>query len=170
MKSIIIAYPIKETALQLKNVLESEGLYVSHICATGASVLGIASDMRSGIIVCANILRDVSAGDLAERLPAGFDIVALTRGGRESYMGNFISIPLPLDREEFVQIVATLSASDSSYTYREKNEADCIATAKAIIMSTHDMTETQAHKYMQQLSMSQSKKLIDIANEIIEKG
>ena len=86
MKSIIVAYPVKQTALQIKNVLESEGLYVSHICGTGASVLNIAADMRGGVIVCASILRDMGAGTIAERLPAGFDIVALSKSGRQSYI------------------------------------------------------------------------------------
>lgn len=168
MKNIIIAYPIKETALQLRNVLEEEGMYVSHICATGASVLGIASDMRGGVIVCASILRDISAGVLAERLPAGFDIVALTKGGRESYMGNFISIPLPLDREEFTSIIHTLVASDSSYTNRDNDDAQYISSAKAVLMSTESMSEMQAHKHLQKLSMQQSRRIVDIAKEIIE--
>ncbi|MFQ8957922.1 MAG: hypothetical protein ACLR6O_03350 [Eubacterium sp.] len=75
MKSIIVAYPVKQTALQIKNVLESEGLYVSHICGTGASVLNIAADMRGGVIVCASILRDMGAGTIAERLPAGLTLL-----------------------------------------------------------------------------------------------
>ncbi len=168
MKSIIIAYPIKETALQLRNVLENEGMYVSHICATGASVLGIAADMRGGVIVCASILRDMSAGVLAERLPAGFDIVALSKGGRESYMGNFISIPLPLDREEFTNIIHTLVSSDSSYTSRDNDDAQYISSAKAVLMSTESMSEMQAHKHLQKLSMQQSRSIVDIAREIIE--
>ena len=77
MKNIIVAYPNRNTALQLKSVLEQDGLYVSHICATGASALGIAADMRSGVIICASILRDMGAAVMAERLPSGFDVIAL---------------------------------------------------------------------------------------------
>ena len=149
MKSIIVAYPVKQTALQIKNVLESEGLYVSHICATGASVLNIAADMRGGVIVCASILRDMGAGTIAERLPAGFDIVALSKSGRQSYMGNFISLPLPLDRDEFVSVVSVLVSSKSSFTNRKKDDADYISNAKAVLMEVNSMTEMQAHKYLQ---------------------
>lgn len=168
MKSIIIAYPIKNTALQIKSVLEDEGLYVSHICATGASVLNIAGDMRGGVIVCASILRDMGAGVLAERLPAGFDIVALSKGGRQSYMGNFISLPLPLDRDEFVSTVAVLMSSESSFTNRKKEDCDYISNAKNILMSVNDMSEMQAHKYLQKESMKSGKKIADVAKEIIK--
>lgn len=168
MKNIIIAYPIKETAIQIRNVLNNEGLHVSHICATGASVLSIASDMRGGVIVCANILRDISAGELADRLSAGFDIVSLTNGGRESYMGNFVSLPLPLDREDFVLTVRNLAYSDSSYTIRNVDDSIIISNAKRKLMAHRGLTEVQAHKRLQELSMRQSKKIIDIAKEIIE--
>ncbi|MFR5874913.1 MAG: ANTAR domain-containing response regulator [Eubacterium sp.] len=168
MKSIIIAYPIKNTALQIKSVLESEGFYVSHICATGASVLNIAGDMRSGVIVCSSILRDMGAGVLAERLPAGFDIVALSKGGIQSYMGNLISLPFPLDRDEFVNTVAVLVSSESSFTNRKKDDNEYISDAKSILMSVNGMSEMMAHKYLQKESMRSGKKIADVAKEIIK--
>lgn len=168
MKSIIIAYPIKETAIQIRNVLENEGLYVSHICATGASVLSIASDMRGGVIVCASILRDMSAGYLAEHLPAGFDIVSLSKGGIENYTSNMISLPLPLDRESFIGVVRTLVSTESSFTKRNKDDAEYITNAKMILMNTYDMNELQAHKHLQSLSMRQGKKIAEVAREILE--
>lgn len=167
MKSIIIAYPIKETAMQIRNVLEENGLYVSHICATGASVLNIACDMRGGVIVCASILRDMGANILAENLPADFDIVALSKGGKENYMGNLISLPLPLNRDEFVKTVSVLVSSDSSFTRRKSDDAKLISDAKLILMELNNMTEMQAHKYLQKESMRNGKKMAEIAKELI---
>lgn len=169
MRNIIVAYPSKDMAMQLKNVLEADGLYVSHICGTGASILGIAADMRSGVIITASILRDMSAGTMAERLPAGFDIVALSKGGRKEYMGNMISLPLPLNKEEFLNTVEILVASDSSFTDRKINDSQIISNAKSILMNMHNLTEMQAHKFLQKESMKQSKKMVDIANDIIYK-
>ena len=40
----------------ISRVLESEGFHVSFVCATGASVLNIAQNLREGVIVCASIL------------------------------------------------------------------------------------------------------------------
>lgn len=167
MKSIIIAYPIKEKALQLKSVLEREGLYVSHICATGASVLNIADELDGGVIVCAAILRDMGAGTLAENLPLGFDIVALSKGGKQTFMGNYISLPLPLNRDEFVNTVAVLVSSRSSFTNRKKSDDEYITNAKSVLMRVNDMTEMQAHKYLQQLSMKQSMRMVDVAKKIL---
>lgn len=167
MRSIIVAYPNKDMAIQLRNVLVEDGLYVSHICGTGSSVLGIASDMRSGVIVTASILRDTTATALAERLPAGFDIVALTKGGREDFMGNLISLPLPLNKNDFLRTVEILVATDSSFTNRANDEKQIISNAKTILMNDTGMSEMQAHKFLQDESMRRSKKMVDIASEIV---
>lgn len=169
MKNIIVAYPSRNTALQLKSALEQDGLYVSHICATGASVLGIAADMRSGVIVCASILRDMGAGVLAERLPAGFDIIALSKSGREDYMGNLICMPLPLDKNEFLRTAEILVTTESSFTSRNLKDSEYISNAKAVLMNINDMTEMQAHKFLQSESMRCGMKMVDIAKDIIAK-
>lgn len=168
LKSVIIAFPNKNTALQIRAVLEEYGIYVSHICATGASVLSIASEMHGGVIVCSSILRDSSAQFLSERLGAGFDIVALSKGGKQNYLGNFINLPMPLDKDEFCSTVAVLVSSRSSFSNRKKEDEDYISNAKAILMNINDMTEMQAHKYLQQESMKQGKKITDIAKKITE--
>lgn len=169
MKNIIVAYPSRNTALQLKSALEQDGLYVSHICATGASVLGIAADMRSGVIVCASILRDMGAGVLAEQLPAGFDIIALSKSGREDYMGNLICMPLPLDKDEFLRTAEILVTTESSFTSRNLKDSEYISNAKAVLMNINDMTEMQAHKFLQSESMRCGMKMVDIAKDIIAK-
>lgn len=168
MKSVIIAYPNKTTAMQIKNILEDNGIYVSHICATAASVLNIADNMHSGVIICASILRDMPANALAERLSNDFDVVAISKSGRENYMGNLISLPIPLDRDEFVKIVEVLVSSKSSFTKREKADSEYISNAKTILMNANDMTEMQAHKYLQKLSMSSGRKIADVARDIIK--
>lgn len=167
MKDIIIAYPNKEAALRLRAFLEGEGFHVSHICALGSSVLGIAGARSEGIVICASLLRDMGAGTLAEHLPADFDVIALSRNGKEEYMGNLITLAMPLDRQELIQTVAVLSASKSSFTRRRDDEADYISDAKLILMNTQDMTELQAHRYLQKESMRTGLKLADIAKKVI---
>lgn len=167
MKEIIIAYPVKATALQLRSMLENEGFHVSYVCATGASVLSIAQDLREGVVVCASILSDMGAGILSEHLPVGFDVVALSKNGREEYMGNLINLPLPVHRDEFLQMVSILVSTRSSFTQRKGNESEIISNAKLILMNSKNITEGQAHQYLQKKSMRTGKKIVDLAKEII---
>lgn len=167
MKSIIIAYPAKDVALKMRIMLEGEGYHVSYVCATGASVLSIAHSLNEGVIICASILSDMSAGVIAENLPPGFDVIALCKNGKEDYMGNIINLPLPVNRDEFLHTVAVLVSTRSSFTRRNTSESEILSNAKLILMNSRDITESQAHKYLQTESMRTGKKLVDLAKEIV---
>ena len=165
MKDIIIAYPNKEVALRLRALLVGEGFRVSHICALGSSALGAAGEKDAGVIICASLLRDMGAGTLAEQLPADFDVVALSKNGKTEYMGNLITLTLPLDRQEFLQTVAVLVSSN--FTRRKEADEDLISNAKLVLMNTQDMTELQAHRFLQKESMRTGLKITDLAQKII---
>ena len=167
MRDILVAYPSKDTALKLRALLEGEGYDVPYVCATGASVLSIAQDMSEGVIVCAEGLRDMTAGNIAEHLPPGFDIVAFTRGDTDSFMSNLIYLPLPVDRQEFLNTVGVLVNSVSSFTKRSVSDEDVISKAKLILKETNGFSELQAHKYLQRESMKMGKKIAVLAQEII---
>ena len=161
MREILVAYPSKDTALKLRSLLEGEGYDVPYVCATGASVLSIAQDMSEGVIVCAEGLRDMTAGNIAEHLPPGFDIVT------DSFMSNLIYLPLPVDRQEFLNTVGVLVNSVSSFTKRSVSDEDVISKAKLILKETNGFSELQAHKYLQRESMKMGKKIAVLAQEII---
>ena len=167
IKDIIIVYPSKDTALKLRDLLVGEGFSVTHICALGSSALSIANSMNDGVIVCASMLSDMNALSIAEDLPPDFDVVALCRNGKESYTGNLINLALPIDRADFIQTIYVLATSRSSFTRRKENERELIDNAKHILFETRNMTEVQAHKYLQQQSMNSGRKIVDIAKDII---
>ncbi len=168
MKSIIVAYPNKKLALRLRDVLVQNGYDVPFICAQGSSVLNIAHDMRAGVVVCASILSDMGANMLAESLPPDFDVVSLSSNGAESYSANLITLALPLQIDELIQTVSVLVATESSFVRRRSNEQNIISDAKFILIRQRNMTETQAHKYLQKQSMATGKKMIEVARDIID--
>jgi hypothetical protein len=87
--------------------------------------------------------------------------------GKTEYMGNLITLTLPLDRQEFLQTVAVLAASKSSFTRRKEADEDLISNAKLVLMNTQDMTELQAHRFLQKESMRTGLKITDLAQKII---
>ncbi|HIW85439.1 MAG TPA: ANTAR domain-containing protein [Candidatus Eubacterium faecipullorum] len=168
MKDIIVVYPKKETALSLRSLIEKNGFHVTHICALGSSALEIAHEKQSGIIVCPFLMRDITAAELAEQVPPGFDIIALSKNGSEQYMGNLITLPVPMDREDFLNTVHMLASSKSSFTRRTGEDGEYISKAKEALMHIKGMSETQAHKYLQQQSMKSGKKIAAAAMDILD--
>lgn len=169
MKDIIIVYPVKETALTIRNLIEKSGYHVSHICALGSTALEIASTKEKGVIICPSFMQDISASDLAEHLPFGFDVIALSKNGSEQYMGNLLTMPLPLDATEFVNTVGLLATSSTSITKRSDSDQEYIKKAKDALMAFQNMTEPQAHKYLQNESMISGKKIVEVAMDLLDK-
>ena len=168
MKDIIVEKTKKETALSLRSLIEKSGFHVTHICALGSSALEIAHEKQSGIIVCPFLMRDITAAELAEQVPPGFDIIALSKNGSEQYMGNLITLPVPMDREDFLNTVHMLASSKSSFTRRTGEDGEYISKAKEALMHIKGMSETQAHKYLQQQSMKSGKKIAAAAMDILD--
>ncbi len=168
-KDIIIVYPVKETALSIRSLIEKNGFHVSHVCALGSSALEIAYAKQKGIIICPFLMKDMSSSDLAEQVPQGFDIIALSKNGSEQYMGNMITLPLPMNRNDFLCTIAMLASSKSSFTRRSEDEEDYILKAKQALMSCEGMSEMQAHKHLQNISMKTGKKLVAVAMDILDK-
>lgn len=168
MKDIIVVYPDKKTAMLLRTLIEKSGCHVSHICANGRTALEIAQEKESGVIVCPFFMRDMSSAELAEALPADFDVVALSKNGREQYMGNMLTVAMPVNAAEFVQTVTILASSSSGFTKRSGSENDYIMKAKQALITVKGMSEMQAHKYLQKLSMNSGKKLLQTAMDILD--
>ena len=168
MKDIIVVYPSKNIAMKLRALIEKGGYHVSHICAHGSAALEIAQEKRKGVIVCPFVMSDMSSAELAEVLPDGFDIVALSKNGSEQYMGNMLTLTMPLDLNEFLQTIGILALSQSGFTKRSESENDYISKAKEALMSVKGMNEAQAHKYLQRVSMNSGKKLLQTAMDILD--
>lgn len=166
MKDIIVAYPSKKTALHLGRLLTEGGVHVSHVCALGASVLQIASNMHAGVVVCAASLSDMRAEELAEDLPFGFDVLAIGMG--TDGMSNLIFMHPPLDYSDFINTVLVLSMGSGPSPQRGAGAQDAIKKAKEILSCTRGFTEAEAHRYLQRVSMDSGKKIEAVAREIID--
>ena len=168
MKDVVVVYPVKNAAMAIAALIEKNGFHVSHICALGASALEISQQKRRGVLVCPFVMQDMSAADLAESLPVDFDVIALSKNGSEQYMGNMITLPLPMEKDAFIQTVRVLACSRGSFTKRSTDEADCISKAKNLLMAVKGMNEGQAHKFLQNESMKTGKKISSVAMDILD--
>lgn len=168
MKDIIVVHPVKETAMAIRALIEEGGFHVSHICALASSALEIACSKRNGIIVCPFVMRDMSSTDLAFRLPPDFDVIALSKNGSEQYMGNMITMPIPINVQEFLKTIGILSVSTSSFTKRSKSDEEYISKAKEVLISAKNMSETEAHKFLQTESMKTGENIVEIARNILD--
>ncbi len=168
LKDIIIVYPERETALAIRSFIVKNGFGVSRICSHASTALEFAGICDGqGIIVCPFIMSDMSAVDLAQQLPPGFDVIAFSKNGAEQYTDNLITMPVPVNRFEFIQVLSVLYSSKASFAGAEA-EDERVSAAKQALMAEKGMSEMQAHKYLQRESMKSGKRILQLAAEILD--
>ena len=63
MSNIIVVFPKRENAVNIRNSLVRAGIEVSAVCLTGAKVLQYADNWNDGIVVCGYRFQDMQYTD-----------------------------------------------------------------------------------------------------------
>jgi response regulator NasT len=175
--SIIIAFPKIEDANNLKNALIRNGYEVNATCTTGAQVVGIANELDGGIILCGYRFSDMHYSELNNYLPKGFEmlLIASARKLEECTNNNIVCLSMPIKIHDLLN---TLQMMSYNYSRRKKKEKEkpkprseqdkaIISKAKLVLMERNNMTEEEAHRYIQKNSMDSGTNMVEMAEMIL---
>lgn len=174
MRDVIIASANRKSAEHIKSILQRDLLFVSEIYQSGAEVLSYASIRPDAVVVCGRLSDCLPAVSLAETLPPGFDVVHLVSSSDayQGFVSNMVELTMPIDRVEFVSVVRTLTQLSSDITSRKKTrsveENDLLTLAKQRLCENYGISEREAHRKIQKMSMEQGVRLMDVARKILE--
>lgn len=176
MPSIIVVFPRMEDAKNIRNILVRNGYHVAVVCTSGAQVLQAADDLDSGLVVCGYKFNDMMYTQLKECLPDGFEmlLVASRHILENCQHGEIICLELPLRVHDMVDTIEMIYANMIRRRRKEKkapkarSEKDMklIRDAKALLMERNNMTEEEAHRYMQKCSMDSGTNLVETAEMV----
>ena len=177
MTNIIVAFPKQETARSLKKILLQNGFHVDAVCLTGSQSLQSANELGGGIVICGYRFVDMMYTELHDYLPPQFEmlLVASPANCGERDTENIVCLSTPLKVHELVQ---TVEMMDYTITRRKKKQKDkpkqrseeekeLITEAKALLMERNNMTEEEAHRYIQKRSMDNGTGLTETAQMIL---
>ncbi len=177
MTNIIVAFPKQDNAQSIKKILMQNGYHVDAVCLTGAQVLQSVNELGGGIVVCGYRFVDMMYTELHEYLPPEFEmlLVASPANCGERDLSNIVCLSMPLKVNELLQ---TVEMMDYTITRRRKKqrakpkertdeELALINEAKALLMERNNLTEEEAHRYMQKRSMDNGTGLIETAQMIL---
>ena len=174
MRDVIIASANRKSAEHIKSILQRDLLFVSEIYQSGAEVLSYASIRPDAVVVCGRLSDGLPAVARAATLPPGFDVVHLVSSSDayQGFVSNMVELTMPLDRVEFVSVVRTLTQLSSDITSRKKTrsveENDLLTLAKQRLCENYGISEREAHRKIQKMSMEQGVRLMDVARKILE--
>ena len=177
MTGIIIAFPRADTGKKIKTILVRSGFHVAGVCTNGAQTIQEANELQVGIVVCSYRLPDMIYRELKEYLPSGFQMITITSRDEWAENGDteVVSLSQPLKVHELVSTVDMVlydvrrarRKRRQIPTERSREEQEVIDRAKGILMSRNNMTEEEAHRYLQKTSMDNGTSFTETAQMIL---
>nr|WP_207725140.1 ANTAR domain-containing protein [Anaerocolumna cellulosilytica] len=161
----------------MKNALIRNGFEVNAICTTGAQVVSIANELDDGIVICGYRFSDMHYSELNNYLPKGFEMLLIASATKleECTDNNIVCLSMPIKMHDLLN---TLQMMSYNYVRRKKKEKDkpklrsqedkaVITKAKLVLMERNNMTEDEAHRYIQKNSMDSGTNMVEMAEMIL---
>ncbi len=177
MLSIIIAFPKIEDATIIKNTLIRNGYSVNAVCTTGAQVIAITNELDGGIVLCGYRFLDMHYSELNNYLPKGFEmlLVASPMKLEECTDNNIVCLSMPIKKQDLLDTLQMMSynfqrkrkKNKDKPTMRSEEEKAVILRAKHLLMERNNMTEEEAHRYIQKNSMDSGTNLVEMSEMIL---
>lgn len=177
MYSIIVGFPKLEDANNIKNAISRNGYSVTEACTMASQIIARAYDLDEGIIVCGYRFSDMHYSELYDSLPKGFEMLLIASPEKLEYCpyDNIVCLPMPLKTHD---LLSTIQLMYNRYQKRKKAEKDkpkvrteeeraLILSAKELLIERNNMTEVQAHRYLQKNSMDNKMNMVDMAKQVI---
>ncbi len=175
MTNVVVVFPKLEDAKNLKNLLVRNGYDVAAVCTTGAQAVHWADGLVNGILLSAYKLPDMMYSELKEYLPAGFEMILLASRNHVAECEDVITVPMPFAIRDLLDTMETTAQAVLRRKRKlrsqpmQRNEADkkVIEEAKAMLMEKKHMTEEDAHRYIQRVSMEGGNNLVETARMLL---
>ena len=175
MANIIVAFSRPEDGKCIKGILVRSGYDVAAVCMSGSQALSAAEDLSGGILVCGYRFEDMMYDEL--RQSASFEMLVLASPSRWNGVQTqgVVCLPMPLKVHNLLSTLDMMVQAQqrirrklrSRPKERSKEEQDLINEAKALLMERNNMTESEAHRYIQKCSMDSGTNLVETSQMII---
>ncbi len=174
--NVIIVFPKLENGNKIKRILVQSGFDVKAVCTTGAQALQHVQGLSGGIVVCSYRFADMMYTELHEYLPPGFEMLLVASAEicdtRETT--DIVCLKLPMRIHELLQTlnmmageISRLRKKNKKPRERTKEEENIIREAKALLMERNNMTEEEAHRYIQKKSMDNGISFVETSQMIV---
>ena len=177
MSNIVIAFPTKEVAQNIRKILSQSGYSVQAVCSTGAQALASVNNLENGILICGSRFIDMMYMEIHDYLPPEFQmlLIASPTSIQEREVENLVCLELPMKVHELLQTLEMMEGQirrrrkrfRSIPRQRSEEDRQMIEQAKALLMDRNKFSEEEAHRYIQKRSMENGTGLVEVAQMIL---
>jgi len=174
---IIVVFPNKDNAANIRNLLAREGMTVIGVCTTGAQAMNYADTVDEGIVVCGYKLKDMLYSELREYLPDGFEMLLIASPDKWSsgLAEGVVGLNMPIKVYDLMNTVEMMLQNMDRRRRKRKQEKkgrspdqqEAIQKAKQLLMERNNMSEGEAHRYLQKSSMDSGTNIVETAEMVL---
>jgi len=175
MENVILAFEGEKTGVRMREIIENAGVANCLLCHSAAEVKRLIHKQRVTTVVCGYKLRDETAEELYTDLPVNCSMLVVAMQGMLDLIANedVFKLAAPVARNDLLSSVRMLLQVGRRLErfvrpQRSEEEQKLIDMAKAVLMDRHDMTEEQAHRFLQKKSMDSGVKLVQTAQMVLD--
>lgn len=178
MADIIVGFPKLEDAKNLRKLLLRNGYDITMVCDSGAQIVNAVNNLDGGIVICGYRFSDMHYSEINEYLPKGFQMLLLASPGKlaDCDVRGLMALAMPFKVQDLLNTLEMMMVQYRRWKKKQKNkpkvrsegEKRMIETAKSILMERNQMTEEEAHHYIQKLSMDSGTNMVETAEMILE--
>lgn len=177
MANIIVAFAKPEEGKSIRGILMRNGMQVTAVCTSCAQVLSSLEELSNGIIITGYRLQDGVYQSILENMPDSFHILLLAYPaklpGRQPE--HVVFLPMPLSVHDLIHTVNMMQQTMSRMRKKQRlqpvertgEDRELIEKAKRLLMERNQMTESEAHRYLQKSSMDSGTNLVETAQMVI---
>ena len=177
MGGIIVVFPNRDHAANIRNLLVRGGIDVREVCTTGAQVLHCAETMDEGIVVCGYKLSDMMYTELREYLTLDFKMLLVASKDKwsDGAMEGVVGLTMPVKVYDLLNTVEMMlhmmehkrRRRKKEQKERSKEQQMLIKQAKELLMARNNMSEGEAHRYLQKCSMDSGTNMAETAEMVL---
>lgn len=178
MINVIVVFPKLEDAKGIRNLLVRNGYSVAAVCTSGAQAMSFMDNMDYGVIVCGYKFNDMLYSELFRNMESSFQmlLVASRLKLESGILDGVVCVEMPLRSydllstlEMMTQALDRMKKKDRQKP-KERNVAQkaIIEEAKKMLMKNKNMTEEEAHRYIQKNSMDSGTNMVETAQMVLQ--
>ena len=177
MAGTIVVFPNRDNAANIRNLLVRGGVDVRGVCTTGAQAIHYAEMIDEGIVVCGYKLSDMMYTELREYLPSDFEmlLIASTDKWSSGLTEGVVGLSMPIKVYDLMNTMdMMLYSMDRRRRKRKKEQKErnpqqqqMIRDAKELLMVRNNMSEEEAHRYLQKCSMDSGTNIVETAEMVL---
>lgn len=167
---VFVAFPNKNTALAVAKTAMSAGFNVACAVLSANALRQKLGYYDGGIVICGCRFSDANINELLQDIPETFGIILI---GTPDMLNNCdceraVKLAVPINTAQLVCYMDMLRPEPSNaHRSRSPEDRAIIDKAKRFLINHYNMTEPQAHKYLEKKSMETGRTLAETAKRIL---